>query len=116
ALAGDGLQLFVVVGALRHRLFEDRRVRRDAAPAMVADEVVQTAGRERTREVVVPGALPEIVQSQDGAGHFVVLPQERPSNASACSTACSGVMPSSLITVSPGADAPKRSMPTLAFA
>ena len=69
AAGRDLAQLRVVVGARRHRLLEDRRVRRDAADAVLAHEIAQPAGRERAGEVVVPGALAELDQTGDGTRH-----------------------------------------------
>ena len=105
-------QLLVVALAGADRLVEDGRVRRDAADAVVRDQLRQpTAGEQRAGEVVVPRALPEVVEAGDGAG--LIRSHQSPFSSSARARAAtfSGVKPNSASTVAPGADAPKWSMP-----
>ena len=63
-------QLVVVVVALRDRLLEDRRVRRDAGDRALVDQLLQAAAvHELTREVVDPDRLPalsELLKSRFG--------------------------------------------------
>ena len=119
-LGGDVAELaklLVVIGARAHCLLEDRRVRRDAADAVVLEQLAQAAARKRAREVVVPGALAELDQCGDvGSLGHLVSPVQRASSARACATTLSALMPRFSSATLPGADAPNRSMPTDASA
>src|SRR6202023_2940302 len=105
-LGGALLELLVVGVARGHGLVEDRRVRRTAPDAVVVDELLQPAlGDERPGEVVVPRALPEVVEPGDGAGHDVPF-GARARRERARSATWVGLIPRWSITTRPGADAP----------
>ena len=106
-------ELLVVVGARADRLLEDRRVRGEAADAAVDPALASSPlGEPAPAEVVEPRALPELVQLVQARR---VASCGRPPGPRAArrarSATCSGVKPSSASTCSPGAEAPKRSMP-----
>jgi hypothetical protein len=89
--AGALGELLVVVGPGGHCLFEDRRVRGDAANAVFVDEHPKTTAGERTSEVVVPGALTELEQLLDRAHCDISFAARRSRNARARCATLSGV-------------------------
>src|SRR5690606_11085901 len=106
-------ELVVVVAARRHRLLEDGRVRGDAAHAALDTTAQLAAGDPAALQVVEPRALALLAEQVVQARHEVLREARR---ASAWSTTLPGLMPSWSSTTPPGAEAPKRSMPTLASA
>src|SRR4029453_17621974 len=102
-------ELRVVVGARRHGLLEDRGVRRDAADAAFDPSAQLAAGDPAAAGVVEPGALTLFFEQLLELGHRGFLRDS--SSAVARATTLSAFMPRLRSATSPGADAPKRSMP-----
>ena len=99
-------------GAPGDGLLEDCRIRGHAPEAVVADQPAQLAGGDQVAgDVVVPGTLPELAQAHQGIGHAGYL---RASSVRTISAARSGVNLNSWNRRSPGAEAPKPSIASIA--
>src|SRR5262249_9930687 len=109
----------VVVGALRDRLLEDRRVRGETRDVAVVDHPLQGAGREEAAtDVVVPRGLSELLQFDEWIRHLALRIPRRgrsyfPKSFFARVTTLSTVNPNVCMRTGPGADAPNRSIVTV---
>ena len=90
-IGDQALQLVLVVGGAGDRLLEDRRVRRHAAHALVAERAQPAGADQAAADVVVPDALAELVgrgedrvRRPDAVALFP-CPRPRPSHPSTSS-------------------------------
>ena len=104
-------ELLVVVGGTLDRLLEDRRVGRESADALVAQLDELTRREVAAPEVVEPRTLVELLVQADQSVHGDHATTAVAQSARARRTTWSTLMPSLSRTTSPGALAPKRSMP-----
>ncbi len=121
ALIFDGLQRRIVIRAASDRLFEDRRVGRDACQPILLDKRFETAfGDEASREEVEPDCLSAIMQVLEPAlGRFRLklnvhdLPLDLAICSFAAASTLAGVNPNFVSRSLSGADEPNVFMPTL---
>src|SRR6185312_15000908 len=104
---GEGADLVVVQPASRDRLLEDRGVGRHPAETVFVDETRELARSQQiARDVVVPGTLTKLPETNEWIRHVVLAAKSRRTIAAARSA----VKLNSSKSRSPGAEAPKPGM------
>src|SRR5204863_8952794 len=124
-------KLRVVIGAAGDGLLKDRRVRGDAPDTTIDPALQLTTGDPSALEIVEPRALTAAFEQLAQPVHSALLTRwvtmltclrqptlvyRSPSSLRAFATTFSRLMPSFSSTKPPGADAPKRSIQTVASA